>query len=184
MSAIARSGRPTSSRSCRSWRRWRTGRIRRPDPPRSPPSSASGLHLVRGVDGDAPDAGPAEAQRHARLLDRAVRLGRGVDAQSPLPGRPRRRRASPVDRLAGRRQGDQARRRGRVGEEAVERLGQAEGLGGASRRSTSSSSVAAGDVRHSIALATSVAISISPRMPGPGGGASRSRRRSRGAASA
>ena len=32
---------------------------------------------------------------------------------------------------------------------------------------TSSSSVAAGLVRHSMALATSVLMSISPRMPGP-----------------
>ena len=78
-------GPPTSTMSCRSWRRSRSARCPRRGPRRSP-ARARQRHLVALVDRDLDEGGPAEAQGHARLLDRAVRLGRGVDPRPAESG--------------------------------------------------------------------------------------------------
>ena len=131
----------------------------------------------RRVHGSAPvvrrrsarTAGPPEAQRHARLLDRAVRLRRGVDAQPAgprpaSPARPRRRPAPPGARPRGRSACD-------VEAVSVSSPSKPSGSPSASRSqptTTPSSSVA--DRRrppeHRV-LPRASTVSISPRMPGP-----------------
>ena len=114
------------------------------------------------------DAAP-EPERHARLLDRAVRLGGRVDAQragsSARPARPRARhrrrppRGPPPARSAT--TSTPCRSAGHRTPPA------ARAPGAASRRRRSSSSVPIGEVRHSIAFWPRAAVSISPRIPGP-----------------
>ena len=84
-------------------------------------ASSSTLQLEPVVRRDPDEAAAPEAERHAGLLDRRVGLGRGVDAH---------RRATIAARPASRApaQGDERRRRGRVGDEPVERIRQAERL--------------------------------------------------------
>ena len=128
-----------------------------------------GPHLVVVVDRDPDERRPAQAERHAGLLDRAVGLGRGVDAQRRdvrSPGQAQRRGVD-AGRLARAGERDQRRRRGRVGEQPVERRRAGPSAWRSQSTTTSSSSVPIGEVRHSIGFWPRVAVSISPRIPGP-----------------
>ena len=93
-------------------------------------------HGERVIDRDPDEALAADAERHARLLDRAVRLLRGVDADrwdvGPA-GQPARRDVQ-SRRFARRCERDQRRGRRGVGQQAIEPDGQPERPGAASRR--------------------------------------------------
>ncbi len=89
-----------------------------------------GAHLVVVVHGHADQPGSTEPERHARLLDRAVRLGRGVDAQRGQvrsPGQAMGRGVDPGG-LPCPGQGDERGRRRRVREQAAERFRQPDRL--------------------------------------------------------
>jgi hypothetical protein len=89
-----------------------------------------GAQLEPLVRRDPDQRRPAEAERHARLLDRGVRLLRRVDAERGhvfAPGDPRRRGIQARGLPSGG-QGDQRRRGGGVGQQAVKARRQSERL--------------------------------------------------------
>ena len=98
-----------------------------------------------------------------------MRLLRGVDPERGHtvrpPGDPRRRGVDAGGLPSGG-QGDQRRGRRGIGEQAVERVGQAERLAQPVDDDLLELG-AGGEVRHSIGFWSSAAISISPRIPGP-----------------
>ena len=89
------------------------------------------MHLEAVVHGHPDQRAATQPQRHARLLDRAVRLGRGVDAEAAIQVRATGEPAGShvgAARLAGGGQGDQRRGRSGVGQQAIEPVGQPERL--------------------------------------------------------
>ncbi len=120
-------------------RRRGRGAERGDDRDRAPPGGAIGgdgrskrvgVELEALVRRDADQRVAPQAERHARLLDRAVRLGRGVDPQRGKVGPTGQALLGGVDagRLSCRGQRDQRRRRGGVGQQAVEGRRQPERL--------------------------------------------------------
>ena len=92
---------------------------------------APGNSSNRSLTGIRTSEAATQPERHARLLDRRMRLARGVHAQPGAeivaPGQAPRRGIG-AGRLAGRGQGDERRGRCRVGQEAIEGGRQAERL--------------------------------------------------------
>ena len=82
------------------------------------------------IDLDPDETFSTDAERHARLFDRAVRLLRGVDAHGRDVGSAGQPAGGDVEtgRLPGCRDRDQRRGRCRVGDETVEPVGQTEAL--------------------------------------------------------
>ncbi len=87
-------------------------------------------HLEALVRRDLREAGASQAEGHAGLLDRRVGLRRGVYPELRHVHAPRQplRRSIDTRRLACRREGQQRRSRGRVGQQAVEFRRQAQAL--------------------------------------------------------
>ena len=127
------------------------------------PRSASGRIAELVVARDAHDVGASDAERDRGLLDVRVRFVRDVDAQRAAGRRAGHAElADPEpERLARGGERGEAGDRGRVVDDAGPAVAEARAAGPASASSTSSSSVAAGDVRQSIALTSSVAANAS-----------------------
>ena len=127
-----------------------------------------GAELEPLVDRDPHQRRTAEPERHARLLDRAVGLGRGVDPEGRHVPPCRKALGRGIDSgcLTCRGKRDERRRRGGIRQQAIEPLRETEAWRSQST-TTPSSSVPIGDVRHSIGFWLSAAVSISPRIPAP-----------------
>jgi hypothetical protein len=117
------------------------------------------VHRQLVIDSDPPQPLTSEAERHARLLDGAMRLGRGVHAQTNALAESGRG-GSDRRLLAGRCQPHQGARRGCVRDK--HRIPRQRGQQPAD---SDLLELVAPTVRQSMALATSVDMSISPRMP-------------------
>ena len=126
-------------------------------------SSASARIANAVVDRNLHDVLAPDAERDRALLDVRVGVFGDVDAQRRQIGAPRHPAFADLEaqRLArGGQRGEAADRRGVV-DDAVNAAGSPSILAQPAAATTSSSSVAAGDVRHSIALTSSVAASAS-----------------------
>ncbi len=164
-----RRGRRTSTTSCRRVATMAIGRRPAARSDAIASSSAVGPHLEPVVRRDADEGRAAQAQGHARLVDRGMGLLRGVDPErghvrSPGDPRPPRRRSRRPAGPPARAINDD------VDAVSVRRPSNASGSPSAWRSqstTTCSSSVPLGDVRHSIGFWPSAATSISPRIPGP-----------------
>jgi len=117
---------------------------------------------------DPRQPGPPEPERHGGLLDRRVSSSEAYTRSFGTSARPGKPLAAASMPAAWRARGQsQERRRGRrVGQQAVERHGQPEGLAEPVDHHFFQLGPA-GLVRHSITFELRTAVSISPMMPGP-----------------